>query len=238
MKTKTIKKNLIICLDVLIYIFLIVSLIFALFSLSSKKSSDGAVKVFGYELRTVVTDSMAENRYTDVSNYQIKSIPSNSLIFIKCVPKDLEARKNWYESLKVGDVLTINYVYVRQTVITHRIVKITEKDGGGYIIELAGDNKASNSVPLKQIIDTSLVDSPNNIIGKVEGQSKFLGTLVTYLSNPLTVFLCVMLPCVLIIMYQVFKIMLLKVTSQLALKEKEIQQLKAELEKVKNKKIC
>lgn len=234
---KILKKALIILVDVLVYTFLVASLVFALFSISSKKSVDGAVQVFGYEVRTVITDSMANCPYTDVSNYKIKSIPTNSLIFIKRAPDNEQEKKEWYSSLSVGDVLTINYVYVRQVVITHRIVKITEKETGGYIIELSGDNKDSNSVPLRQVIDTSLTDSPNNIIGKVTGQSKFLGAIVTYLSNPLTAFLCIILPCAVIIMHQVFKIMLLKVTDKLSLREKEIEELKAELESVKNIKI-
>ena len=115
---------------------------------------------------------------TDVSGYRIKSIPVKSCIFVQVAPEDEEQKKEWYARLKVGDVLTFRYVYTRQETITHRIVSIEEKDSGGYIITLEGDNKNADSEQLRQTIDTSLTDSPNYIIGKVTGQSYFLGIIV------------------------------------------------------------
>ncbi len=230
---KIIQKALTILVDILVYAFLIASLVFAFFSLSAKKSDDGAVKIFNYQFMTVTTASMEENRYTDVSEFDVKSIPVNSMIFINCAPESEEEKNEWCSSLKVGDVLTINYVYVRQIVITHRIVEITEKEDGAYIIELSGDNKDADSVPLRQVIDTSLTNSPNKIIGKVTGQSKILGALVTYLSNPLSAFFCIIIPCFMLIMHQIFKIRLLNVMDKLAKKDEEIESLKQQLESIK-----
>ncbi len=230
---KIIKKAITILVDILVYAFLIASLVFAFFSLSAKKSDDGAVNVLNYQLRTVSTASMEEYEYTDVSEFDIKSIPVNSMVFIKLVPTEKEKANEWYKRLKIGDVLTFNYVYGRQIVITHRITNITEKSTGGYIIELSGDNQTERSTPSRQVIDTSLTDSPNHVIGKVTFQSLFLGNLVTYLSNPLTVALCIILPCLAIIFYQIFKIMYLKITDQLIEKEKEIELLKKQLNLIK-----
>lgn len=226
------KKALIILVDILVYTFLIASLVFALFSLMAKKSDDGAVNVFNHQLRTVQTASMEDNPYKDVSGFEIKDIPVNSMVFIKLAPSEQDQLDNWYKDLKVGDVLTFNYLYGRQIVITHRIINIIEKTTGGYLIELSGDNKVDSSVPLTQIIDTSFIDSPNHLIGKVTGVSYFLGAIVTYLSNPLTVALCIIMPCFLIIMLQVFKIMYLRLKDKLFEKEEELRLLNEELKSI------
>ncbi len=222
-----------ILMNALIYTFLFASLLFAAFSFYSKKSSNGEVEVFGYQLRTVATESMEECQYTDVSGYDIKSIPVHSMVFIQLAPSEKETANEWYKALKIGDVLTFNYVYVGQSVITHRIVRITEKNTGGYIIELSGDNKMEESAALTQIIDTSLVDSPNHVIGKVVRISVFLGAIVTYLSNPLTVALCIIIPCFTIIVFQVFKMLQLKMENKLRKKEEEIKILKEQINKLK-----
>lgn len=232
---KIIKKSISISVDILVYSFLIASLMFAIFSVTSKKSNNGAVKIFNYQLMTVKTGSMEKYKFTNVNEFDIKSIPVDSMIFIELTPNDIEKRNEWFNSLKVGDVLTFNYLYGKQITITHRIVSITEKGTGGHLIELAGDNRAEKSVPLTQVIDTSLIDSPNCVIGKVTYQSLVLGKIVTYLSNPLTVSLCILLPCFVIIFFQIFKIMYLKVQDELIEKEKEIEKLKEQLNLIKNK---
>ncbi len=232
MKKKAIKNILSVTLNIIIYFFLLISLLFAIFSILSKKDEDGAVNIFGYEVRRVVTDSMEECEYTDVSAFDIKSIAVNSMIFIRRVPSG-EDLDYWYSSIKIGDVLTFKYLYGRQITITHRVINITKKANGGYIIELAGDNRDSSFAYSKQIIDTSLADSPDYVIGKVVGQSIFLGKIATYLSNQLTMFLCVIMPCFGIIMYQIFKIMYSKVVDELYKKEEEIKLLKKQLDSIK-----
>ena len=62
--------------------------------------------------------------------------------------------------------------------ITHRITSIEEKEDGGYIIKLAGDNKASSETTLYQTIDTSDETSTNYVIGRVKGQSHILGVVI------------------------------------------------------------
>ncbi len=191
--------------NVLMYIFFAVCVFALVMSVASKKSSEDALNIFGIQMRVVVSDSMAECPETDVSAYKIKDIPIRSLVFIESVPEDADKRAQWYDSLAVGDVLTFKYVYVTQETITHRVTEITPKEGG-YIIELEGDNKASDADTLKQTIDTTLDNSPNYIIGKVVGKSFILGLLITTLKTPVGVVLTVILPCVIIMILQVIRL--------------------------------
>lgn len=64
----------------------------------AKQTSDGAIKLFGYEMRLVVSNSMEKSETTDVREYAIQDIPIHSLIFIETVPEGKE--KAWYDALK------------------------------------------------------------------------------------------------------------------------------------------
>ena len=128
-----------IALDVLLYIFLAICIFSVVVTVLSKRDSDGAAEVFGYQMRVVTSDSMAESEFTDVSGFKIKDIPIRSMVFVKVMPDDPAEADEFYRSLKVGDVLTFRYVYTTQVTITHRITNIEEIDGG-FKITLAGDN--------------------------------------------------------------------------------------------------
>ena len=171
-----------------------------------KKDTDGAAELFGYQMRVVTSDSMAKCHLTDVSDFEIGSIPLRSMIFVKTMPEDEKKANEWYGKLKVGDVLTFRYVYQNQVTITHRITSITEKQTGGYIIELAGDNKNSESDQLYQTIDTSIPNHTNYVIGKVTGQSFILGFIVSLLKTPLGIIFIVIVPCFIIILLEILKI--------------------------------
>ena len=142
MKNEKIKKALEIGSNILLYLFLAICIFSLGLTIFAKKDSDGTAEVFGYQFRIVITESMAKCDETDVSDYDIKSIPLRSMVFVETVPEDADEAKEWYDELKVGDVLTFKYVYATQVTITHRIISI-EPDGEGYIIKLTGDNKAS-----------------------------------------------------------------------------------------------
>ena len=200
------KKGFGIAADILFAIFLLLCLIALFLSLGTKKDPNGAMRLFGYEMRIVESPSMEKCELTDVSGYEIKDLPVRSLIFIQTVPEDEAEAKNWYSALKVGDVLTFRYVYTRQEVITHRIVALTPNETGGYTIVLEGDNKNAEDGVLQQTIDTSLTDSPNYVIGKVTGKSLVLGYLVSALKSPLGIVLIVIVPCLIIIILEVIKI--------------------------------
>ena len=202
-KAKRIRK---ITLDVLLYIFLAICVFSVFVTVSSKRDTDGAAEIFGYQMRVVTSDSMEACELTDVSAYKIKDIPIRSMVFVKVMPDDPAEADEFYRSLKVGDVLTFRYVYATQITITHRITGITEKETGGFIIELAGDNKNSKDGQLEQEIDTSIPNNTNYVIGKVTGQAKVFGFVMSFLMQPLGIVLVIIVPCAIIIIFEILKI--------------------------------
>ncbi len=206
MTKATVKKIAKIIGSVVIYLFFFLCIFLLIVSVTGKKDSDGATNIFGKQIRIVVSDSMAKCDQTDVSAYEIEDIPVKSMIFIDLVPEDEGEANAWYAKLKEGDVLTFRYKYIKQETITHRITKITEKETGGYIIELEGDNKSSDTDTLTQTIDTSVSTSPNYVIGKVTGQSYFLGVLVTAVKSPVGLVCIVIIPSLAIAILEVVRL--------------------------------
>ena len=246
MEKAKIKKIGNVLVNVVLYVFLAICLCSVVLTLFSKKDSDGAAEVFGYQMRVVTSESMAKCDETDVSKYDIKSIPIRSLIVVEVVPEDDKAAEEWYKQLKVGDVLTFRYLYGHQVTITHRIVGITEKSTGGYIIELAGDNKNADDGQLYQTIDTSDEYSPNYVIGKVTGQAHVLGVVMSFLMQPVGMILVVILPCAIIMLFEILKIARLlgenkrnkkreEIEEATRVKEEEIAELRRRLAELENK---
>ncbi len=224
MNKTTTKKIVNIVLNVLLYLFLAVCIFAVLVTLFSKQDNDGAKDVFGYELRIVTSDSMAPCELTDVSDYDIGSIPVRSLILVKTMPTDPAEAEEWYRGLEVGDVLTFRYVYTTQVTITHRIAtEVVEKDSGGFVIKLAGDNKNSETEQLYQTIDTSIPNNMNYVIGEVVGQSYLLGFIISLLMTPLGIVLAIIFPCFVIIGLEIWKI-----AKTLSAEKKEVEKAEAE----------
>jgi len=202
------KKILRIAGNVLLFIFLalcIFTMILTVFS--PKDETDGTAELFGYQLRTVISDSMGACEDTDVSGYDIKSVPLYSMVFVQLVPDDSDEAAKWYEDIEVGDVLTVKYVYDTQVTITHRVIEKNPDGNGGYHLVLEGDNKnTENQEQLRQEIYTSDENSPNYVVGKVTGQSIVLGAIVSLLRSPFGIIFLIILPCVLIILFEVIKI--------------------------------
>ena len=225
---------------VVLYVILAFGVLAVLFTLTAKRSDYGAAQVFGYQIFTVESESMEKNPSYDVSEYEIKSIPLHSLVFVEMKPQDKQACEEWYSSLKVGDVLSFRYRYTQQVTVTHRIVSITEISTGGYLIELKGDN-ASSANQASQIINTSLDESGTNyIIGKVTGQSRTLGSLLFAIRQPIGMTFIIIIPCFIIILLEILRIVSvlgedkrIKLLEEQQTKDEEIERLKkrvAELE--------
>ena len=198
--------------DVLFCLIIAFALFVLIISVSAKRDADGTANVFGYQLRFVRSGSMEKCDQTDVSGYKIKSIPVKSCVFIKKAPApdDQQALNEWCSALSVGDVLTFQYskygaANIQDKVITHRIVKIEPKEGG-YIITLEGDYKNDTGSVEQQVIDTTKADGLDYIIGKVEGQSYFLGLCVYALKSPVGLVFIIIVPCMIVIAYEVIKI--------------------------------
>ncbi len=205
-KKRVLKRAGIITANALLYIFIAICILGVILTITAKKDADGTATIFGKQIRYVLSPSMERCDAIDVSKYEIKDIPTRSMIFIDVVPEDKTKAEQWYADLEVGDVLTFKYVYVRQETITHRITAIEEKSGGGYIISLAGDNKNSSSETLTQTIDTSKSNSPNYVIGKVTGQSYVLGLFVYALKTPVGLISIVIIPSLIIVILEIVKI--------------------------------
>ncbi len=234
MDKKMVKRIANILLNILLYLFIGVCVFSLIITLFSKKDPDGASEIFGYQMRIVTSDSMAKCELTDVSDYDIKDIPIRSMVFVELVPEDEAAANEWYSSLKVGDVLTFKYVYTHQVTITHRITSITEKDSG-YIIELAGDNKNADSDQLYQIIDTSVPNNTNYVVGKVSGTSFLLGFIVSLLKTPLGIIFIIIVPCIIIIALEILKIVSAYSAERKKRDQEELIKKESELEELRRR---
>ena len=224
-----------IALDVLMYVFLAICIFSVVLTVLSKRDADGAANVFGFQMRVVTSDSMAKCELTDVSDYKIKDIPVRSMVFVKTVLDDPADADEWYGKLKAGDVLTFRYVYATQVTITHRIISITEKETGGFIIELAGDNKNAEDGQLTQVIDTSIPNSTNYVIGKVVGQSYLLGLIMSLLMQPVGIVLMIIVPCFVIILLEILKISRVFGEDKKNRKQEEREKTNSELEELRRK---
>lgn len=245
-----------IVLDVVVVAVLLLALFTIVVTINAKKSQDkDASSIFGYQLRFVQSGSMEKCAYTDVSKYKVKSIKVKSCVFIKTAPTSEKEINEWYKTLKVGDVLTFQYNRESAAnkdnydgdskIITHRVIKIEKKEtGNGYIITLKGDYKSSKgNEPAEQVIDTE-VDTPATttyIIGKVTGQSYLLGLCVYVLKKPVGIVCVVIVPCLLMIVIQIFRIANVlgedkknKRKEEQANKDDEIEELKRQLAALQN----
>lgn len=236
MNNAKVKKILNVVVNVVLILFLVVCVLAVSVTIFASRDVDGAVTVFGHKMMIVTSGSMEKSEHTDVSNFEIKSIPIRSMIFVETVPEDAADAYAWYQELKVGDVLTFKYVESnKQVTITHRITSIKENGVGGFVIELMGDNKNSADGAMVQRIDTS-VNNSNFVIGKVTGKSVVFGNIITLLKSPLGIVLLIIIPCFLIIAYEAFKIWRIvqedkkaKANETLSEKEREIEELKRKL---------
>ncbi len=232
MKTnKKVKKVLNIVSNVVLYMFIIVCILGVIITIMSKKDEDGTATMFGIQMRSVISPSMEECELTDVSKFEIKSIRTKAIVFISVVPEDETAKNEFYKSLKEGDVLTFKYTYITQEVITHRIIDIKENGVGGYIIQLAGDNKNVEDGVLIQTINTSDTASTNYVIGKVVGQSYAFGVFIWALSTPVGLICIVILPSLIIVVIEIIRI----VNIVMAGKKKKLAKEREELEELREK---
>ena len=221
--------------NVILYLFLALCILMVCVTILSKRDSDGAAEIFGYQMRVVVSDSMGACELTDVSDYDIKSIPIRSIIFVEVMPSDPTEVTEWYRSLREGDVVTFRYVYNQQITITHRITSITEKKTGGFLIELAGDNKNSESDQLYQVIDTSIPNNTNYVIGKVVGSSYIFGLIMSLLMSPAGIVFIIMVPCLVIISFEVSRIVKLLTSDKKKREKEEKEQKEKELEELRRR---
>ncbi len=222
--------------NALCFAFLVVCLLAAALLLSARRDAYGAAEVFGYRLFVVVSDSMEECELTDVKDFQIGSIPLRSMVLVESIPEDEAAAEEFYSSLKVGDVLTFRYVYDTQVTITHRLISVQKKPEGGYLLQLAGDNKNADTDILYQTIDTSKKHSGNYVIGRVRGQCYPLGFFVSLLESKAGIVFIVIIPCAIILLLEVLKLAGLRTAAKQAKAEAELSALRRRLSELESQK--
>lgn len=150
------------------------------------------------DVKIVVSGSMAGEPRTQ---YDIQTIPVESMVFIRKVPQDDDAQ-SFYSSLKVGDVLTFDYrhpVSKENMVVTHRIISISESRGV-YTYTCKGDSIADDPTNGSIQIVTS---ASGDVIGKVVGVSHTLGQAVVFLSTGLGKVCLIVIPCIILIVSEI-----------------------------------
>lgn len=128
------------------------------------------------------------------------------------------------ESLQVGDIITFRSTEskLEGALNTHRITSVYE-EGGQLMFHTKGDaNAVEDSEPVSSI----------NVVGKVVFVSAALGTVVSLFSNPLVFFPFVVVPLVLLLGFELVK--LVKSTKEVARAEDEAA-LRAAVEQVRRK---
>mgnify|MGYP002766165380 FL=1 len=143
------------------------------------------------------------------------AIPVHSLIVTEAVDP---------ESLQVGDIITFRSMEskLEGALNTHRITSVYE-ERGQLMFHTKGDaNAVEDSEPVSSI----------NVVGKVVFISAALGTVVSLFSNPLVFFPFVVVPLVLLLGFELVK--LVKSTKEVARAEDEAA-LRAAVELVRRK---
>ena len=113
------------------------------------------------------------------------------------------------------------------------LYKSQEKNG--YIIKLQGDNINDTDDVGIQIIDTTDINSTNYVIGKVTSKSYLLGLFVYSLKQPLGIVLLVIVPCLIIIILEIVRIINYFNDIRKKKHECEIEALKRKLACLENK---
>ncbi len=205
--------------NILFYILLVIFFFLALISLSTRITKG---KIGNTQYLVVVSSSMDGEKQED---YDIKTIPVKSLIAVDLIQDGKE--DEFYSSLKKGDVLTFNYVSLNNETITHRIVENpVQIENGVYKYILRGD-AVEESQTQTLYSDGRL----GEIIGKVKFVNLPLGQMYFFISSKIGTLILVVLPCSLIAIIEICKIIYLISENRSRKKEEETNAIKEEKDK-------
>lgn len=185
------KKILSIAANVLIWAFVVFSLIITIFVFSAQNSEDGVPSIFGKSLVTISSDSMTPT-------YEV-----GDLVLMTKLSDEEKA------ALKPGDIITfhapidINKDGLIGDINTHRVSRIE-----GDIIFTYGDK--SPEIEDNYHIRTSDIIGICTEDGKVGG----IGNVITFLRSSLGFFLCIVLPLILFFLYELYNFVTLIVSEK------------------------
>ena len=177
---KTLKKIGKVALDVLIVIVFIISVVLVIANITSDKKNGEQPNVFGYVISSVQSESMSG------------TFEKGALVVGKMVDEDTVIEKDDIISFyqKVGGATIIN---------THRVVDV-DIAGGTTIYQTQGDNREVCPTP----------DNEWKTINDVTSVYKFhipgVGGFIDFLKEPLGFVLCLVIPMLAFIGWQVYKL--------------------------------
>lgn len=196
---KTLKRNLKIALNVIIWMFVLFSVVITIMVLSSQSNNYGIPSVFGKSMLTIQSDSMnseySATLYPDgvepSGNHPKKGFKKGDVLFVKIVSADEAA------NLKKGDVITFIDEYEGASFLnTHRIVEDPSTGSGGYIIySTQGDNREVSTVAMSTEY-TEVVAYWTG--GKISG----LGNVIDFLKSPVGFMICIVLPLAVFFLFE------------------------------------
>ena len=145
------------------------------FGMISARSNYGVPNFFGYQTMVVLTSSMDP------------TLPVDSAIVVQRIEDFSTLNPSTNLVSKDGDIISFRTTIEGQSaIITHRIVAI-RIEGGKYVFDTKGDNNL-NQIPQDYNISQDMV------LGKVIYMSVGLGMVQKFLSNPIVMFLLVLIP--------------------------------------------
>ena len=183
--------------NVLIWAFVVFSLLLTIMVFSAQGSSDGIPALFGKSWLTIETGSMEDT-------YKV-----GDLVFMTKLTDEDRA------NLEVDNIITyrapidINGDGIIGDVNTHRIYSIDPDTG---VIVTKGDN---NVLPDNEG-DTAYTIHRNDVIGICTEQGKLVGVgnVINFLRSRLGFFLCVVLPLILFFLYELYNFINILVTER------------------------
>ena len=200
---KILKKIGSVVVDVLIVLVFIISILVVVASITAKREN-GQANVFGYTVNSVQTDSMAPK------------INEGDLVVSKLIT---DKNKNDIK-LEEGEIVSF-YTELdngQKILITHRIYEIRDA-GNTRIYTTWGDNRESAPAP----------DTPMTI-NEIESVYLFkipvMGHFIDFLRTPLGFIICLVVPLLVFICFQGYKLILLFFKSKQAELEEEAEKMK------------
>lgn len=190
-----IKKAASITANVLIWVFVVFSLLVTILVFTAQGDEDGVPALFGKSFVTIESDSMNP------------TFKKGDLVFMDKLSDEEKA------NLKKDDIITyfapidINNDGKSGDINTHRIVKV---DKDALTVKTKGDN------PLTNVAEDNYTLHYSDIIGicKESGRIGGVGAIIGFLRSSLGFFLCIVLPLILFFLYELYKFIMLVVSER------------------------
>lgn len=196
-KKVDVKKILSIVGNVLVWAFVILSLVITVMVFAAQKSEDGVPALFGKSLITIQTKSMEDTYY------------AGDMVFMTKLTREEKL------NLQVGQIITfrtsidIDNDGKPGDLNTHRIVE-GRGDSLSYV------TKGDNNPHADNVGDKAYTVHVDDIIGVCtdDGKIRGFGNVIKFLSSSLGFFLCIVLPLILFFLYELYNFINVLVTEK------------------------